>query len=168
MIGEGQIFNSQQENYLIFAKILPSDNRARSIFQWNHQIYLILAKMPTCVVRAGQIFKSLQQNRFIFAKISARDNRGTPDFQVNWQNLPYFCQGLARDDRGSSNFQKASTKHFVFEKISACDNRSSSDFQNTLTKRFIFAFLPKFQLVIIEAVWILKGLHKICHIFAKV
>ena len=83
MIGEGQIFNSHQENCLIFAKILPHDNRARSIFELNHQIYLIFAKIPACVVGPGQILKSRQQNRFIFAKISARDNRGSPDFHVS-------------------------------------------------------------------------------------
>ena len=95
MIGEGQIFGSHQENCLIFAKILPRDNRARSIFQLIHQIYLIFPKMPAFVVEVGQIFKSLQQNRFIFAKILARDKRGSPNFQNTVTKLLYFCENVS-------------------------------------------------------------------------
>ena len=107
MIGEGQIFKSHQENVLIFAQILPRDNRVSSIFKWHHQIGLVFTKIPACDNRGRSNFQSTSTKLPYFAKVSARDNR-------SMTNLPYFCRNFTSREYGQCEFSSDFIKCRIF------------------------------------------------------
>ena len=113
IIGSVQIFESHQQNCLIFAKILPRDNRGSS----NILVTSVnLGYFELVIIGAVQISKSYQQNCFILGKLYLVIVGVVQNFKSHQQNSFILGKRLPHNNKARSNFQVKSSKRLYFVK----------------------------------------------------